>query len=493
MEEPRARARRLARGQLARVSRRRFLTTATAAMGGIAAARFTLPPQRMAPLIDVGVQDRLYPTPLGIGGVGINAHTHDFARTTAGIDFQGDLRAARIKLVRTVAYPDDQSPGHDVVYVDTNVKAILGVGAAPLFVHYIAPGLPYLRTLRADGVGATDGTVSTNLVALVQRYQQPPYNLHIQHWEIGNEPDFAIDYRVSRPAEYTRIFNTCHDALVAAGLRDRVVLCGPAVSAPYHGPDSATYSSRIIDAVLDTCAHSVDVLTYHHYAAPTASATDLLTTLDDLEDATQPSAPGQHGVAALRARMDRVRFARPHVGIGLTEHNTVSFQHELPGGLWNLGLLHHYLYNPRGLLTTAYVFDDYGSQQGGYGLYDVRKHRDYTYWALWINGNLRGSEVLHYTYTPSGAAPAEAWPALLVTATRDASRLYVEVINRRAVPVQAEVNVRGVPTTSMATLFMLAEGILPLRGRPMRLGARFTHTFPALSASIFTWPRGQDR
>jgi hypothetical protein len=458
-----------------------FATAAALAVGGAVRVDRGITQGQGTPRIIVDVRSVIRRKPPYVGGVNINGHRPVFATNAGGINFQGDLRAAHVKLVRTVGYPDDQNPGYDVTHVDRNVAAIRTAGALPLFIQYIAPGLPYLR----DN-GTTGGTVATNFLALVKHYLGPPHNLSMQYWEIGNEPDYTIDYRVTNPTGYTAVFNACHDALVAAGLRDRVVLCGPAVSMPYRWPDPDAYSSRIIDAVLGRCAHSIDVVTYHQYPA-VSSAIDLLnrsSQLDALEDAAWTDDPTGYGVAALRARMDRVTFARPNVGIGITEYNTNSAQHQIASGLWNLALTHYYLYNPRGRIATAFVFDDYGAH--GYGYYDARKRPDYNYWALWINGNLRGSHVLAY----KNASPLNdaGRPALLVTATRESATVFVEVINRRTMPVVSHVSLVAPSRVGHPVLHTMANGVLPRVGRRTRLGHDFTYAFPPLSASIFAFP-----
>lgn len=472
------------------LTRRHFLVGTVALCGGAYGDVAPIPSavQRDLNGISVDASVVVRRVPRGIGGVCINGHTPEFATNGQGINFQGDLEAARVGLVRTVGYPDDKLPGHDVVYVDRNVRAIVRAGATPLFVQYIAPGLPYLRSLRSDGVGETSGTVTTNLVALVRRYLGAPYNLRTQYWEIGNEPEGTIDYKIPRASDYTGIFNACHDALVAAGLRDHVVLCGPAVGSPYGFPPGG-YNTQIIDQVLTDCAHSVDVVTYHTYAG--ATSTDALLNapfnLDDMEDSARIGGV-PYGMPVLLERMRRVRFGRPNVGVGITEHNTTTAHHEIASGLWNLALTQYSLYNPRSRITTAFVFDDYGAEQDGFGHYDAAKHRDYCYWALWINGNLRGSDVVARRVTSAHNGAGRS--SLLVAATRDAAHLFVEVINRSPNAIEERVVVRAKNLLGEPMVFSMAAGVLPNRSQMMRMGQDFHYRFPPLSASVFCFPLG---
>ncbi len=483
---------RLSRGR-ARVGRRRFLARAALAATGVAAAGVALRDARLtAPLGDAPASggaivvdaDRVVRRkPVGLGAVNIDAHVPGFATSRDGIPFRADLREARVGLVRTVVYPDAHAPDHGLAYFDANVAAILAAGAVPLFLQYIQPGLAYLT---AEGM-AGGGTVTTNVLALVRRYGALPYNLRTQYWEIGNEPDYDIDYRVGSPAEYTATFNACHDALVAAGLRDQVVLCGPAVAAPYRFPTPFGDNTRIIDAVLADCRRSVDVVTYHDYAAAVATAGELLhlpRELDALEDSARGPADAPSGIVPLLRRMGEIPFARPNVGVGITEYNTNSSQHEIAAGLWGLILTQYYLRNPRGRIAAGFLFDDYGAS--GYGYYDAAKRKDYAYWALWITGNLRGPLVLRCTTTGSHAAHGH--PALLVAATRDARAVYVEVINRGDAVVESTVEVRGARVTGSPTIHAMADGILPNVDRPTGLAPTFVYTFPPLSASIFVFP-----
>lgn len=422
--------------------------------------------------------------PLGIGGVVINAHSPDFATNANGIDFQDDLKAARVQLVRSAIYPDNHAPNHDLAYFDRNVKAIIRAGATPLFIQYINPKLPFLKV-----DGTPGGTIETNLVFLVKHYTAAPYKLKLQYWEIGNEPNLGVDYKVSSPQEYAEIFNRCHQALLEAGLRDKVILAGPVVAGPYRWPRPDDYNTEILDYFLEHSKDSVDVVTYHNYVG--AKTPDgMLTTphkLDNMEDSERTiSDKTNYGMAALLAKMKQIKFGRPDVGVGITEHNTTYFQHTIASGLWNLALTHYYLYNPLGRMTTAFAFDDYGRQQGGFGHYDDNKQKDYNYWALWINGNLRGSKVLAQKTT--GNLDHNGRSALLVTATKDSANVYVEVINRSSTEMRDHVLLQGAHVAGKPTLFTMADGTLPQNGKPTMLGTSFDYVFPPMSASIFKFP-----
>ena len=192
-------------------------------------------------------------------------------------------------------------------------------------------------------------------------------------------------------------------------------------------------------------------------------------------------------MAALLAKMKQIKFARPDVGVGITEHNTTYFQHQIASGLWNLALTHYYLYNPFGRITTAFVFDSYGRQQGGFGLYNDNKQKDYSYWAAWINGNLRGSKVLAQKTT--GNLDKNGRPYLLVTATKDSANMYVEVINRSVTEISNHVFLKGAHVAGKPKLFTMADGVLPQNGKTMHsLGTSFDYAFPPMSASIFKFP-----
>jgi hypothetical protein len=421
--------------------------------------------------------------PLTIGGVGINAHSPDFATNSNDINYQGDLKAAGMKLVRSLSYPDKRKPEHDLSYFDRNAKAIITAGAIPLSIQYIKPGLPYLTE-----DGSPGGTVESNLVFLVKHYMAPPFNLKTQYWEIGNEPNLTVDYKVPSPKEYSDIFNRCHDALVKAGVRENVVLAGPVVAYPYRWPQSDSYGTQIMDYFLSHSSQSVDVVTYHSYAGGLTTNTLLNVPhkLDNIESSSRPlTSTTNYGMAALLARMQQEKFGRPHVGVGVTEHNATSFQHEISSGLWNLALIHYYLYNPLGRITTAFVFDDYGRQQGGFGFYDTNKQKDYNYWALWIANQLHGSQVLAQTTTDNLNISGQ--PNLLVTATRDSDKLYLEVINRSDKPIQDHVEIKGASLASPATLSMMRDGVQPNTGQPTNLRERFDYQFPSLSAVVFQY------
>jgi hypothetical protein len=97
--------------------------------------------------------------------------------------------------------------------------------------------------------------------------------------------------------------------------------------------------------------------------------------LDNLENPNRTVTPTtDYGMAALLNRIAAIQtsgtpFANPNVGIGITEHNTTTaaYAHTYISGLWSLAVTQYYHLNPRGVMTTSFVFDSVGDQQGGYG------------------------------------------------------------------------------------------------------------------------------
>lgn len=468
--------------------------------------------------VDAGkiVRDR----PPGVGGTVIDAHSSRFATGAEGIDYGADLKRAKVKLVRNLTYPDNRAPDHDLAYFDRNVQAITSAGAQPLWIQYIKPDLPFLKENGSPG-----GTVESNVVFLVKHYSAAPFNLRKQIWEISNEPDLKIDYQVQRPEEYAEIFNRVHDALVKAGLRESVTLCGPVISYPYKWTN-LTLHTAIMDDFLEKCKHSVDVVTYHNYAgAPGVNG--VLTAphkLDYMEDFTRKfeinpktgNPKDVYGTPALLAKMDAVKLTRPNVGIGLTEHNTTTQHNRITGGIYNLAVTHYFLYNPRGRFTTSFVFDHYGGRQGGHGHYDSNKTPNFAYWALWVRGNLTGDQVLEGVVTPNAdksSVMKDKRLYLIVTATKNANNLYLEVINRDIKAIRDRVEVRGLPAAVSPAIHIMAEPdpflgmakegepkpaplpkntvierITPDKSTPSTLGTAFSYDFPPLSATIFKFP-----
>lgn len=450
---------------------------------------------------------------MGIGGTNIASHHQNFANGTSGttaINFKGDLAAAKVKLVRCLAYPDDHTKGRDFPLsdFDAKVRAIIDAGAVPLFVQYIKPGLKYLD---ANGRAGTGGTPATNLAYLVKRYKVAPYSLYSQYWEVGNEPDNTVDYKVSTPGEYSQQFNAVHQALVTAGVRESAILCGPAITHSYHGPwwgPLDNFGSQIMDKFLTDCAASVDIVTYHIYsnekeASDTNWRYNILNKprhLDNKENANRMVTAGDAGddsntsdigVAALVKRMRLQTFSRPLVGIGVTEHNSgASSIDSLQQGLWNLAVTHFHLYNNspyRSRITNSFIFD-WKSSDEIFGHYNVSGQKGYGYWALWMRGNLTGSDVVQRVVT--GNLNEYQNPYLLVSASKDATSLYVEVINRSDKAISESVAIKGVTVQSSANIHQLSATSLPDTAKTQTLGPNFTYSFPAFSATVFKFSLG---
>ncbi|MDX2079641.1 MAG: hypothetical protein SFU53_02545 [Terrimicrobiaceae bacterium] len=421
-----------------------------------------------------------------LGGTNIKAHDLRFASGGDGIDHVKWARQARIPLIRTLAYPDkpghDPTPGgRDLAEFDRNVSAILAAGARPLFIQYIEPGLRYVKANGDPG-----GSVAENMVFLVQHYAAAPFHLELQHWEIGNEPDYDIDYRVESPEAYTAVFNEIHDALVAAGLRERVRLCGPAVVSPYRHVGRDWDNTRFIDAVLRDCRHSVDVVTYHSYSPHGDEWNDPIRLLNDpvlekLENAQRGvAAPDDFGAAALAEAVHAAQLQRTGAGIGITEYNTNTLHHSAASGLYNLMVQQFHARNPLSRLTCSFVFDEVGMSYGGNGHFAAPNEPNANYWALWIAGNLRGDEVVRVN------APADG--RLLVLATRDRDHVFLEVINRTASGVEESVSVdKG---GALQAVHRLDANTTPDQAIEPTDGGKFA--FPPLSATVLVFRRGGD-
>ena len=458
--------------------------------------------------------------PATIGGTTIHA---------TGGRFRGDafyreqLSQAGVGLIRSVTYP--QIPGrgfnpHDLTPFDANARAIAASGAAPLLIQYItdpddddpdAPDLPYLTE-----AGDPGGDVGSNLVFLTRRYLAEPYGFETIYWEIGNEPDYTIDYKVRSVDDYLKVFRRVHEALGAAGLRDRVRLCGPAVISPYRFVGRDWFNTKLIDGLIDLRDAEgrplVDVVTYHNYARRDGflAAQDLpaeagvgwrllnFHEVDELERADPPAelplTEADYGMSALLARLDGT-----DIRVGLTEYNAEDHQSDAAGGLYHLIVTRFAMLNPRCVLTTDYVFDATHDLDG---LGHFRRAAgggdpspDFNYWALYWHHHHRGPRLLGYTadvpLNPAGH------PLLLVTATRSGDELFVEVINRHDERIRTRVDITGLPggrDPGPLTVYRLAESVLPDRPVDLADGEAealrqppFDATWPAMSATVFRY------
>lgn len=415
--------------------------------------------------------------PAGIGGTGLQAHDNYFATNRDGIPYQSDLGLAGVGLVRTVTYPDFKATAHTLAYFDDQTSKILAQGAVPLFVMYIKPGTAFLKS-----DGTTGGTIESNIVYLVNHYKAAPYNLTTQYWEIHNEPEYTVDYQMT-PAAYTAAFNSIHSALVAAGVRNNVILCGPASANDYGWGGGVGGSYDLMNTFLDNCKNAVDVVTRHIYIDDTDDW--LLNNIDRIERQWNVQASAvAHGEALLQQTMD-AKGVPATVMTGVTEYNTGNSSgphgggHSLVSGLWHLIALKYCIYNPRSALSTNFLFDSYGGGVGGYGCYDASKVRDYNWWALYIHGKRRGWTALGQTSTNS---------KLVVCATKDSNYLYVEVINRDvANTISDTVTINGAGI-GQASLFKLsASQNTLLTGESSTYGSSFTYSFPSKSVTIFRY------
>lgn len=464
--------------------------------------------------ITVNAQNVVRLRPFGVGGTNITNHSYgvNFVNGKNGIDFQADAHVAKLPLIRVFAYPDNRST-NGIDFFDSKVNAVLSSGAQPLLGTYIGSSVnshqptgssvgPYYNL---DGT-RSNGTVATNVVYMVKHYMAPPYNLQKQYWEIGNEPNIDID-SYATPQLYSQIFNSVHSALVAAGVRDNVILMGPVLSGGY--PDG-----NYFDAFMAHSGQYVDIIDYHAYSGA-ENDSGLLNTpqqFDNYFDVFRPfdfnaglniiasdQANADYGDAPLLYRMDRVPFGRPNVGTALTEHNGYTKPpggndvHGIASGLYNLAITHFMLYNPRGLVDMSFMYDQVCDYQT-FGHYDCNNQRNYSWYALYIRNNYTGPFVLEQFTTGNlntGVNNSSGNPYLFVTATRDDSYMYLEVINRNtSAPITVPVTLNGVGITLDATLYTMAGGIFPdaSNGTPYTVRNNFTYTFPAESATIFKIP-----
>jgi len=266
-------------------------------------------------------------------------------------------------------------------------------------------------------------------------------------------------------------------------------------------------------------ASAVDIIDYHNFSSPedNFSLLNAQHNLDNLfnvswsfdinagafhlsvnaeaDDLSSEQGNADYGDTALLYRMDRVPFARPNVGTAVTEHNGTTessngnkVHHSIASGLYNLSITHFLLYNPRARADASFVFDQVCNDQA-FGHYNCKNQRDYSWYALYIRNNYTGPFVLEQSTTGN----LNTWgnPYLLVTATRDDSDMYVEVINRNtSAPITVPVALNGVNIAGDATLYTMADGIFPNASNvlPYTVGNNFTYTFPAESATIFKIP-----
>jgi len=424
-------------------------------------------------------------------GTNINAHVPTFASKASDLDFHAALKAAKVQCVRTLAYPDYRKPDHTVEYFDANVKAILSCGAKPLLVEYINPGQAYYREDGVVGTADNPGSPESNLVYMVRHYMEPPFNLTKQVWEVGNEPDIGVDFKTNAES-YCLQFNRVHEALIKAGLRDNVVLCGPVISQMYwNRAQNRPPASDYLETFMNRCSEAVDIVDTHTYCTFGALQQDELlglTRIDKCDNrfvADQANMPGitYDGMAALLAKMDAISFSRPNVGIAITEYGATTHRQPITGALWNLCATQAGLYNPRMRMMNSFVFDSLDDKPDTISHYGRDKKPNDLYWALWMAGNLRGDEVLKRNVT--GNAMSDGRSYLVVGATRDKDHLYIEVINRSSSAIVDKMQISGVAVSTDAEAFEMSEKVAPDTSKPFMAGPAFEYRFPGASATVF--------
>ena len=428
-----------------------------------------------------------------IGQSGVNVAPKFWTSTAP--DYSAGLTGVKAGTVRISSYPVDSVNTYTVADLDERVNRILSAGAVPLFIQganninransQAKDAVFYAKLLKLDGTAG--GTHATNMAYLVERYKAPPFNLTQQFWEVGNEPDINVNYKVESAQEYIDIFQSIHNQLVTSGVRSNVVLCGPVLSWDY-GFD--TTRDTLMRDFLAACKNQVDVVTRHIYAliypweSPlTDTAYNLLNSPVELIhfDHTQGNTRGEK---ALLAAMTTAGVPAT-VGTGVTEmnlfKNVTEYRFTITQGLWFLLSNHYSLYNPRNRLTTGFQFDTYnnGTTGGWLGFYDSGKNPSFPYWAAYIHGHLTGNEVLAQTSDDSH---------LVVTGTQDDQFVYVQVLNRNTAAITATLMLSNA-AVSAPTLFKLTTTDNPLTGTTTAYGSSFSYAFPSMSAQVFRFPR----
>lgn len=462
--------------------------------------------------------------PPAIGGTNIIAHDSNGFVSSTSPNYQSDAAAAHVPVIRTNAYPDSRTT-NSLAFFDAKVQAIVSAGAVPVLLVYLpvnaADNHPYSKNgayglyCNADGTIGGSATIATNFVYLVKHYMgqdtgNPNFNpffaahpVLLQYWQVGNEPDSAIDFQAT-PPYYSQLFLSVHNALLNAGVRDNVKLMGPVVSYDYRWSSPTGGNTRMLDYFLTHCNSAVDIVDYHSYAG-SGDDSGLLNTphkMDNFYNVNRPvsltpstnpeDSSADYGQASMLLRMNNIPFARPSVGMSITEHNSYNssatgdaVHHGIGTGLWNLQMTHFNLYNPRSVMDTSFVFDTFGNGEGGFGHYDSAKNKDAAYWALYVRNTFTGPLLLGQATT--GNLNSAGNPNLLVTATRDNNFLYLEVINRNtASGITDLVHLNGLTLASgTATVYQLSSGVTPDTGTALPVAANFSYQFPAESATIF--------
>jgi hypothetical protein len=431
--------------------------------------------------------------PRGLGG----ACASSMFWNSLSPDYRGHLVKANMGIVRIVGYPSQTGAG-TLEELDTKVAQILNAGAIPLFIQCIdSPSHNptfYNALYDANGNLGTGGTVGTNMAFLAKHFKAPPFNLETQYWEVGNEPDIAVSYKVASTAEYIGYFQDAHNQLIAAGVRGNVKLCGPVISFEVGYNASNGWADGILNDFLAACGtplngyNQVDVVTRHVYpyiysweATPAVAYTayNLLNAACEQVTFTQARTEvfPNRGEGVLQAKMRNAGLPS-WVGTGVTEMNVGStFAHTITQGLWFLTYNHFALYNPRSELGTGFVYD---STSNPSAFFNSAKERSYSYWAAYIHGMLTGDQVL---------AQESSSSHLLASATRDPYSVFLQVVNRNSTDMTASVALNNAPVSGNPTLFRLSSSQTPETGSPAALGTSFSYTFPAMTSTIFRYDR----
>lgn len=438
---------------------------------------------------------------VGLGQLGLNLSAGKFWES-ASPNYQQDLKTLKVGMIRTSIYPDK---GFSLLDMDVRVAQIINAGGTPLFVGAITKPAPPFNTEQQhlhDNFLALDGTIgsgtaATNVAYLVNRYKNPPFNLTTQYWEVGNEPDISIDYQVASPQEYVDIYQGVHSQLVASGLRENVVLCGPVTAFEYGFAANANRSDTIMRAFLEQTGapldghRQVDVVTRHLYAEiydwetnapdPVENAYNLLNHPTEQVSFTQAhvSPWTYRGEAAIQSLL-RQHGHPADVGTGITEFNVpLQFRHTITQGLWWLTYDHFGLYNPANVIGSGFAFDIKTNPAMHYYSNGLPNH---AWWATYVHNRLTGDDILEQHSSDSH---------LLVTATQDERHVYVQVLNRDETDITATLDIAGAPVAAAtdAEMFVMSATELPDVAVPTTLGTSFSYTFPAMTTRVFRYLR----
>ncbi len=442
-----------------------------------------------------------------VGLMGSNANTGKASKFWQSLSpaYRADLMAARMGSIRISTYPEDVSNPSNAITLaelDTRVAQILNAGAVPVFFQAIndinktysdsRDAAVHAKYMDLNGnaypAGSTVPTaqrIATNMAYLVNRYKNPPFNLANQIWEVGNEPDINVNYQVENSAEYIATFQAVHNQLVASGLRSHVTLCGPVVSWDYG---FGSFRDELMRDFLSACKDQVDIVTRHIYAKIYSWESTTYTPYNLLNAGFETAhfnaaQSGSRGEGKLLSEM-AARGVPSSVGTGVTEMNLFAndggpnTRHTITQGLWFLLSNHYSLHNPRSRLTTGFKFDTFNDQLA---YYHPDRSRSFPYWATYMHGHLTGDQIVSHTSSNSH---------VVVTASKDASYLYVMVLNRHdTTTFNTTVTINNAPPVTAPTLYTLSATATPDVGASTTHGTTFTRSFAPMTASVLRFPR----